>query len=227
MERASTTQGQRPNTKSACGPSSPLIATPTPTPSDGNEQGTSYSDKKFCNADYSGATYNNFGSSGPFRQRSVPASLKRNRQWELDGVGNTKKREVGAALIETAIVLPLLLALTFGIWTLARAWNVRNTMEHAAREAVRFGATELPWDGTSVSQVRAVIDSELNTSAVPPASVATLCIDKNATPCGFSATAQGYDQVAVRVQYTNYQLNFLFFSTNINITVEAVGRYEG
>ncbi|HSL25079.1 MAG TPA: TadE family protein [Acidimicrobiia bacterium] len=136
-------------------------------------------------------------------------------------------RERGAALVEAAIVLPLLLILVFGIWTVARAWNVRNTMEHAAREAVRFGATELPWDGTSVTQVRAVVDSELNTSAIPAGSVSTVCIDMQATPCGFAATAQGYRQVAVQIEYPGYDLNFLFFTTTVDLNVEAVGRYEG
>ncbi|CAN5221739.1 hypothetical protein BH18ACT5_BH18ACT5_16800 [soil metagenome] len=139
-----------------------------------------------------------------------------------------RNQERGAALVETALVLPLLLLLTFGIWTAARAWNVRNTMEHAAREGVRFAATELPWDGTSVGQVEAVMDAELATSSIPTASVNTLCLDTpGATPCGFAATAQGYDQVAVRIQYPNYPLNFLFFNTTVNLTVEAVGRYEG
>ena len=139
----------------------------------------------------------------------------------------TNGKERGAALIEAALVLPMLLMLTFGIWTAARAWNVRNTMEHAAREGVRFAATELPWDGTSPSQVEAVMDAELTTSAIPTASVNTLCIDRANNPCGFTATAQNYSQVAVRIQYPNYPLNFLFFQTTVNLTVEAVGRYEG
>jgi Flp pilus assembly protein TadG len=136
-------------------------------------------------------------------------------------------RQRGAALIETALVLPMLLMLTFGIWTAARAWNVRNTMEHAAREGVRFAATELPWDGTSQSQVEAVIDAELVTSAIPIVNVNTLCIDRATNPCGFNPTSQGYQQVAVRIQYPNYPLNFLFFQPTVNLTVEAVGRYEG
>ena len=82
------------------------------------------------------------------------------------GIGK-KQRERGAALTEAALVMPLLLLLVFGIWTVARAYNVRNTMEHAVREAVRFGATELPWDGTSVGQVEAVVDTKFNTSAIP------------------------------------------------------------
>ncbi|MGH8929014.1 MAG: TadE/TadG family type IV pilus assembly protein [Acidimicrobiia bacterium] len=138
-----------------------------------------------------------------------------------------KERERGAALVEAALVLPLLLLLVFGIWTVARAWNVRNTMEHAAREAVRFGATELPWDASSVADVEAVIDAELNTSSIPPANVSTVCIEMGSGPCLFSPTAQGYEQVAVKIQYPAYELNFLFWTTTVDLNVEAVGRYEG
>ncbi len=137
------------------------------------------------------------------------------------------KKDRGAALVETAIVLPLLLLLTFGIWATSRAWNVRNTMEHAAREAVRFGATELPWSASSPTDVRAVVDSELSTSAIAPAAVSTVCIDMQAAPCGFSATAQGYEQIAVQLQWPDYELNFLFFKVTLDLDVEAVGRYEG
>ena len=134
----------------------------------------------------------------------------------------------GAALIETALVLPLLLLLTFGIWATASAWNIRNTMEHAAREGVRFAATELPWTGTaSETAVRAVVDAEMATTAIPPAAVTTVCIDLDSAPCGFTATSQGYDQVAIQLQWPDYELNFLFFKMDVDINVEAIGRYEG
>ena len=138
------------------------------------------------------------------------------------------EKDRGAALIETALVLPLLLLLTFGIWASARAWNIRNTMEHAAREGVRFAATELPWTvGSSDNEVRAVIDSELQSSAISPGEVDTDCIELDTAPCGFAATSQGYEQVAVRIVWPDYQLNFLFFQVDVDLNVEAVGRYEG
>ena len=137
------------------------------------------------------------------------------------------EKDRGAALIETALVLPLLLLLTFGIWASARAWNIRNTMEHAAREGVRFAATELPWTAGSSDAVRAVIDSELQSSSIPPPEVDTDCIELDTAPCGFTATTQGYEQVAVRIIWPNYQLNFLFFQIDVDLNVEAVGRYEG
>ncbi len=140
---------------------------------------------------------------------------------------NIRSDERGAALVEAALILPLLFLLTFGIWETARAWNVSNTMEHAAREAVRFAATELPWDGSSPGNVRAVVDSQLAGSSISPSSVQTSCIDRAASPCSFGATSQGYQQVAVELVWPNYTLNFLFFAIDVDLSVEAVGRYEG
>lgn len=138
-----------------------------------------------------------------------------------------RSNERGAALIEAALVLPLLLLLTFGIWGTARAWNIRNTMEHAAREGVRFAATELPWDAASEANVRSVIDAELQSSAISPSDVTTVCINLDSAPCGFAGTSQGYEQVAVAIQWPDYQLNFLLFQVAVDLNVEAVGRYEG
>jgi Flp pilus assembly protein TadG len=39
-----------------------------------------------------------------------------------------------------AFVLPLLLLLVFGIFEFGRAWLITNTLNHAAREAVRLAA---------------------------------------------------------------------------------------
>jgi Flp pilus assembly protein TadG len=64
--------------------------------------------------------------------------------------GNTESarsgRERGAAVVEMAFVAPLLIILLLGIFTVARAYNVKNTMDHAVREGARFGATIDPWD---------------------------------------------------------------------------------
>ena len=54
-------------------------------------------------------------------------------------------REDGTALLEFAVVLPLLLALLLGIVTSGAALNRSNSLNNAARESARFGAT-LPAD---------------------------------------------------------------------------------
>ena len=43
----------------------------------------------------------------------------------------------GAAMVEFAIIAPLLLLLVFGIIEFGRAYNAQNTLTHAAREGAR------------------------------------------------------------------------------------------
>ena len=136
----------------------------------------------------------------------------------------------GAALVEAALVLPILLILTFGIWTTARAWNVNNTLEHAAREAARYGATVEPWDGvTSPAAVIAVSDADLQASAIDPNLVtdcAELVSDTASPNCDSHTNNTGTDQVFVKLTYPNYTLQFLFFSKDVNLEAVAVSRFE-
>ena len=125
------------------------------------------------------------------------------------------------------MVLPILLLLTFGIWTTARAWNVGNTLEHAAREAARLGATVDPWDPTPVG---GVADADLAASAIDT-SLVNRCIElvaDSASPtCDIGHTNNtGTDQVFVKLTYPDYPLNFLFFSVNIDLEGTGVSRFE-
>lgn len=140
--------------------------------------------------------------------------------------GRFFSRDRGAALMEAALVMPLMLMLTVGIWTTARAWNVHNTLDHAAREAARYGATEVPWQGTSAAEIRAVADQELQAAAIVPADVATVCINQGSAPCGLAAIP-GVDQVAVELSWDNYQMDFIFFSFQVDLKASAVSRWEG
>lgn len=47
----------------------------------------------------------------------------------------------GASAVEFALVLPILVILLFGIFTVGMAYNVKLVANHAARDAARFGAT--------------------------------------------------------------------------------------
>ncbi len=49
----------------------------------------------------------------------------------------TQKHERGAAAVELAIILPILLMLLFGIIEFGRWYNASITVTHAARESVR------------------------------------------------------------------------------------------
>jgi Flp pilus assembly protein TadG len=139
--------------------------------------------------------------------------------------------ERGATLAEAAFVLPVLLLLTFGIWTTARAWNVDNTLAHAAREAARYGATVDTWDTTaSPGEIRAVADADLDTSSIDTTAV-TDCIElvapATSPTCDPSYTnGTSSDQVYVQLTYADYPLNFLFFSLNLELDGTAISRFE-
>lgn len=138
-------------------------------------------------------------------------------------------RDRGAALVEAAMVLPILLLMTFGIWTMARAWNVSNTMEHAAREAARYGATVDPWDGSSPAAVIAVSDADLILSSIDTSLItdcAELVLDGDTRTCDGGLNSTGTDQVFVQLDYPDYPLNFLFFSFDVDLHATAVSRYE-
>lgn len=137
----------------------------------------------------------------------------------------------GATLVETAIVLPLLLLLTFGIWVTARAWNVHNVLDHAAREAARIGATT-----GDTGQMQTVAQSEVQASSVAWADI-TRCLvvldspnsprpgSVGTLPCVASDPATD-DRVQVTLSFDNYELNFLFFTTTVNLRAKAIARLE-
>ena len=120
------------------------------------------------------------------------------------------------------MVIPILLLFTFGIWTTARAWSINNTLDHAAREAARYGATVDPWDSsTSPGAVRGIADADLQASAIAPGTVNTVCIEQvvdGGSSCdGTHSNATGTDQIFVKIRMPNYQLNFLFFSMSVDL----------
>ena len=131
------------------------------------------------------------------------------------------------------MVLPILLLLTFGIWTTARAWQGNNTLQHAAREAARYGATIDPWDASaSPSTVLARAASDLSSSAIDPDNV-THCselvsagaVAVNCDPSYSNVTST--DQVFVRLHIPDWELQFLFFTTSVDLTGTAIARFEG
>jgi len=70
---------------------------------------------------------------------------------EANLVRFSKHRDGGAAVVEMAIILPLLLLLILGLVEFARGYNTRVTLTHASREGVR----ELAISGDPVSATAA------------------------------------------------------------------------
>ena len=155
--------------------------------------------------------------------------------------------ERGAALVEAALVLPMLLMLTFGIWTTARAWNVHNVLDHAAREAARYAATTpdslaiidpiargevlsagIRW--SDVSGCSSIIEGgSVTESATAGAGItvvdspATVCIPLGGNP-GQDPTTD--DRAQVRLVVRDFRLDFILFSFEVDLTAQAVSRLE-
>lgn len=78
--------------------------------------------------------------------------------------------ERGAAAVEFALVLPILLMLVLGTIEFGRAYNVQISLTHAARESARIMAVSNDWTKT-VTNGRAaapsLVPAQMQFSAVP------------------------------------------------------------
>lgn len=135
----------------------------------------------------------------------------------------------GAALVEMAVLLPLLVMLTVGIWTTARAWNIRSTLDQATRDAARVAAVQAPWTSTSRSAALDTLNRDLTAASIDPA-LLTVCIsdpiEGPGDPCGVGDPAHD-PRVQVAVVYPDLALNFLFFTPHVTLRASSVTRWEG
>jgi Flp pilus assembly protein TadG len=63
----------------------------------------------------------------------------------------SKENERGAAAVELAVILPLLLLILFGIMEFGRAYNVQVSLTQAAREGARYAAVHYQDGGLDVA----------------------------------------------------------------------------
>jgi Flp pilus assembly protein TadG len=101
-----------------------------------------------------------------------------------------KRRDDGAAAVEMAIVLPLLMVLVFGIIDFGRMLNAQMTVTAAAREGARWEAIGGPaLAGTSVA-------TRVNTAAAGLTPVVTAVVQTCTPTSAMTANAE------VRVTHT-------------------------
>lgn len=103
----------------------------------------------------------------------------------------------GSEIAEAALVLPLVFMLLLGIYWFGRAFNTYATINHAAREGVRYAVAQScascgngsPTIGAIADQVKQALQaSRLDpTKVVTPSSVPTACGGGNAS-CSASTT---------------------------------------
>jgi hypothetical protein len=136
-----------------------------------------------------------------------PAITKHLQAWRLTGWGPAGKDlrpyprrfQRSQALIEFALISPVLLLLLFGVIDIGRAVFYYDTLSHAAREGARTAvqaSTRLPTNGDVLSTVTTQMNGTTVTqpcpqgpisAATPPAGVAWLYITEPTPPVGLEA----------------------------------------
>jgi Flp pilus assembly protein TadG len=73
------------------------------------------------------------------------------------------RNERGAALLETAITVPIILLISVGIFEFGRAYQVQQVLTNAAREGARAAVIE----GTSDDQVKKIVSDYMSSGQLP------------------------------------------------------------
>jgi len=145
----------------------------------------------------------------------------------------------GVALIELAIVLPLLMCLVLGTITGGFALAKKNGLEDAIREGARFGATLKIDDVTVQAQKDAwaekvmtrIVDFSGGSIATADLCVA-LIVSSGSAPAGagncfVKDPANTAGDYVVRVRGTaSHKLEAFFFSTTLTFDAPVAARYE-
>ncbi|MEE9183331.1 MAG: TadE/TadG family type IV pilus assembly protein [Acidimicrobiia bacterium] len=165
----------------------------------------------------------------------------------------SESNQQGASLVEFALILPILLSLLLGTVTAALSFSSSLSLNNAARETARFGAT-LPVDpdigvwlnevaDVSISSATGDLDSGVPGRSVciayvhpagtaPDDSTTMLTIDEDGArtaTIGSTCFADGrpLDERRVQVRLEREtDLNVLFFSNTITLTRDATVRFE-
>jgi Flp pilus assembly protein TadG len=77
----------------------------------------------------------------------------------------------GQAVVEFALVLPLVLIMVISVFEFARAWNIQQVLTDAAREGARVavvGAGNEEAEGPLKAKVAAKIDDALSVAGIDP-----------------------------------------------------------
>ncbi len=112
----------------------------------------------------------------------------------MRGMGRRfRKGEGGQALVEFALVLPLLLLMVLGIIDFGRAWNLHQVLTDAAREGVRKAVIFDP--ATTKDSVLAVVGAVIASGSYDPRK-ATVSF-----PDGFQAGRGKVSTVRIAMKY--------------------------
>jgi Flp pilus assembly protein TadG len=97
---------------------------------------------------------------------SHPCARLANRHQTRPAHRRRRRNRSGQALLEFALITPLLLALIIGVVELSRAWNAQQVITNTAREALRAAVVADP--NFTQDAMYARIDEQLSIAALDP-----------------------------------------------------------
>jgi Flp pilus assembly protein TadG len=154
-----------------------------------------------------------------------------------------KQDERGAALVEFALILPLLMSLVLGLVSGGAAYNRKLSMTGGVREGSRFGATldgSANWASNVQSRTVSLSSGDLTTSQVCVKLVKVTVVGSPPTTSDVYSTSGctasepaapstvSVNDCLVKVwaaRPTSFQA--MFFSSTITLTASSVALYEG
>jgi Flp pilus assembly protein TadG len=150
------------------------------------------------------------------------------------------QRERGGALVETALVLPILMALLLGVFTGGSAYFQKISLVDAVREGARYGASLEESTATGgLSTWRLNIKNRVVQLSGGVLTTADVCVDL-VTPTGSNVVCGVSDPSGasadptvlaptrlVKVSVTKTaRIQFFFFTLNPTMASHVVARYE-
>ncbi|MCA9042480.1 MAG: pilus assembly protein [Planctomycetaceae bacterium] len=144
----------------------------------------------------------------------------------------------GAALVETAVVLPVFLLFIFAMWEFTHAYMVVNTLNAAATKAARYGvANDITTQQVSDMATNIVNKAFAASSANIMVKDASVFDENNVDPDSISygdlpdielstADAQQLFVVHIEVPYDDIAIMPPFWAKNLTLKGQAVMRHE-
>jgi Flp pilus assembly protein TadG len=147
--------------------------------------------------------------------------MKLRKTVEGHGARRLVRDERGAAAVELALVLPLILLILLGTIEFGRAWNVRQTLVDAAREGARVAAV-----GNSITEagaLRTLVENTVrNRAQTAQLDLSRLTISHTGVGGGAGNTVS----VTLNYQYAIITSQVILQRSSIPMSTTAVMRNE-
>jgi Flp pilus assembly protein TadG len=122
---------------------------------------------------------------------------------------NRLRSQKGAALVEAAVTIPMILLISVGIFEFGRAYQTWQVLTNAAREGARVACLEGPTD----SDIRTRVREYLTNGGLTTLPDGNIVVNRNASMTGTTATASSVT--------INYPFSFMVLNPVVRLVVPS------